>query len=404
MISQGVYMKKVIILGAGYGGLRAMESLANNPAFSITLIDQHPYHYMQTEAYGYIAGRFDISDIAIDLQSFCDGFAQDITFLQTKAVDIDTEKKELILENKTLTYDYLIVSVGAQTNFFSFIKGAQEHSHGVKNIQRAFEFRQAFEKRLYHKLENHKLNRDGDLHIAIAGAGLSGVEIAAEMAYTLKRYKKILSKNSLTLTISLIDAAPTILPGMEDFIIQKTKKRLKELGVQIYTETFIKEVKSRDILFSDDTQMPFDFLIYTAGIKASDFIEKLPGEKNKIGQIIPDDYLRIKEHEDIFVIGDCVQLQNQDKEMLPPTAQMAERSASYVAKQIIHRESNHPLIPFDCHIDGVFVALGGKYAVGMLYKKVKLSGYIAYIMKKVLTRLYRFGLELKVNVGYKSRD
>ena len=241
-------MKKILIIGAGYGGLRALEHLSKNPAFQITLIDKNPYHYMQTEAYGYIAGRFDISDIAIDLASYVDGFDDNVTFIKDKALHIDKEQKIVKLENHELHYDYAIIAVGAQTNFFSFIEGAKEHTHGVKNIQRAFEFRQAFEKRLYLKLEDKKLNRDGDLHIAIAGAGLSGVEIAAEMAYTLRRYHKILSKESIQLKISLIDAAPTILPGMDAYIVNKTVKRLENLGVKIYTNAFIQKIESRKIL------------------------------------------------------------------------------------------------------------------------------------------------------------
>ena len=397
-------MKKICIIGAGYAGLRALEHLAKNPAFSITLIDKNPYHYMQTEAYGYIAGRFDISDIAIDLQAYTQGFEGDVTFLKDKAIMIDTKAKILSLQNQELHYDYAIISVGAQTNFFSFIKGAKEHTHGVKNIQRAFEFRQAFEKRLYLKLEDKKLNRDGDLHIAIAGAGLSGVEIASEMAHTLERYYKILSQESLELKISLIDAADTILPGMDSYIIQKTEKRLKDLGIQIYTKAFIKEIQSRKIIFKDETILAFDFIIYTAGVKASEFVEKIESEKNRIGQIIPDTYLRLQGSEDVFVIGDCAQIEDAKGKLLPPTAQMAERSAEYVAKHILACESNEVCKPFDAKVDGVFVALGGKYAVGVLFDKIKIDGYLAYLLKKLLTRFYRFGLEVKVNVGYKKRD
>lgn len=396
-------MKKILIIGAGYGGLRALEHLAKNPAFSITLIDKNPYHYMQTESYGYIAGRFDISDIAIDLASFVDGFSDNVTFIKDKALHIYKEKKTLKLENQTLHYDYAIIAVGAQTNFFSFIEGAKEHTHGVKNIQRAFEFRQAFEKRLYLKLEDKKLNRDGDLHIAVAGAGLSGVEIAAEMAHTLKRYHKILSKESIELKISLIDAAPTILPGMDNYIIEKTKKRLKNLGVKIFTEAFIQQIDSRKITYKDGTSLAFDFIIYTAGIKASLFVENIPCAKNRQEQIITDEFLRLPHYENVFVVGDCAQIKDASGTLLPPTAQIAEKSAEYVAKSIINCECKETCQPFDAKVDGVFVALGGEYAVGVLYKHIKVSGYLAYILKKALTRFYRFGLEIKVNVGYKKR-
>ncbi len=395
-------MKKVLIIGAGYGGLRALEHLAKNPAFHITLIDKNPYHYMQTEAYGYIAGRFDISDIAIDLASFVDGFGDNVTFIKDKALHIDKEKNILTLDTQELHFDYAIIAVGAQTNFFSFIQGAKEHTHGVKNIQRAFEFRQAFEKRLYLKLEDKKLNRDGDLHIAIAGAGLSGVEIAAEMAHTLKRYHKILSKESIELKLTLIDAAPHILPGMDNFIVKKTKKRLQDLGVTICTDAFIQKIDERRILYKDGSTLAFDFIIYTAGIKASGFVEDIPTIKNKQEQIIPDAYLHLQGCENIYVIGDCAQITDASGALLPPTAQIAEKSATYVAKSIIQCESNAPCLPFDARVDGVFVALGGEYAVGEV-KGMKVAGYLAYILKKTLTRFYRLGLEIKVNVGYKKR-
>ena len=396
-------MKKIVIVGAGYAGLRALEHLAKNPSFQITLVDKNPYHYMQTEAYGYIAGRFDFSDIAIDLDSFVKGFGENVSFVKEKALTIDRTKNLLSLEHQTLHFDYAIISVGAQTNFFSFIKGAKEHTHGVKNIQRAFEFRQAFEKRLYLKLEENKLNRDGDLHIAIAGAGLSGVEIAAEMAHTLKRYEKILSQKSMKLTIALIDAAESILPGMEPYIIQKTQQRLEALGVHIYTSAFIEKIEERSIHFQDGSHLAFDFIIYTAGIKASGFIDAIETEKNRIGQIIPDAYLRLKGSENIFAIGDCCEIKDATSSLLPPTAQIAEKSAQYVSAAILQYECHEKVAPFDAKVDGVFVALGGEYAIGILYQKIKVEGYLAYLLKKLLTRFYRFGLEIKVNAAYKKR-
>ena len=396
-------MKQIIIIGAGYGGLRAAEYLCKNKNFHITLIDKNPYHYMQTEVYGYIAGRFDMSDIAIDIESFTKGLGTNITFIQSEVTHIGTTKKVVLSSGESLCYDYAILAVGAKTNFFSFIEGLKEHTHGVKDIQRAFAFKQAFEKRLSDKLQNKKFKRSGDLHIAIAGAGLSGVEIAAEMAYTLKRYEKILAQCSHNLKISLIDAAPTVLPGMHSYLIQKSTKRLKELGVAIYTNAFISQITQRQITFKDQTKMDFDFIIFTAGIKAANLIETMNTPKNRIGQIIPNSMLMVENYENLFAIGDCTQITDQQSNILPPTAQIAEKSALYVTKCIEKSEQDQPLKPFETKIDGVFIALGGKYALGMLYNKIKVEGYLAYLLKKLITRFYRFGLELKVNAGYKKR-
>lgn len=397
-------MKEVVIIGAGYGGLRAAEHLCKDERLHVTIIDQNPYHYMQTEAYGFIAGRFDMADVAINVQSFTDGLSERVDFKKAKALRIDETKKVVELENaEAHSYDYLIIAVGARTNFFSFIKGAREHTYGVKNIERAFGFRQVFEDRLYQKLQDAKLDRKGDLHIAIAGAGLSGVEIAAEMAFMLECYRKILPTDNVAFQISLIDAAETILPGMDPYIIKGTEKRLGELGVNISTNTFIAEIEERVITFKDGTKQDFDFMIYTAGIKASEFVDALACEKNRQNQIVPDNYLQLTDNNDIFAIGDCTELRDIEGKMLPPTAQTAEKSAAYVAKCISLIESDRHIEPFDASIDGVFVALGGTYAIGVLFGKVKVKGYPAYLLKKLITRGYRLGLELKVNAGYKKR-
>ncbi|MCH9812814.1 MAG: FAD-dependent oxidoreductase [Epsilonproteobacteria bacterium] len=396
-------MQNIVIIGGGYGGLRAIEHLYKREDFHITLIDKNPFHYMQTEAYGYIAGRFDISDIAIDLQSFIQGLSGNISFVQDEALHIDKDSKEVVCKKSRVAYDYMIVAVGAQTNFFSFIKGLQEHTKGVKSIQRAFEFRQAFEQRISAKLHKQEFKRDGDLKIAVAGAGLSGVEIAAEMAYTLQHFRKILPHESQEVEISLIDAAPTILPGMDPYIIEKTEKRLDDLKVKIYTNAFISQIGNRDIEFKDGKTLSFDFIIFTAGIKGADFVENMDAPKNRIHQVMTDETLRVCQNSAIFAIGDCAEIKDASGKLLPPTAQVAEKSAAYVAKSIIKLVEGEHVAPFDVKIDGVFVALGGKYAIGTLYEKIKVEGYLAYLLKKVITRFYRFGLELKVNAGYKKR-
>lgn len=397
-------MKEVVIIGGGYGGLRAAEHLCKNENLHITIIDKNPYHYMQTEAYGFIAGRFDMADVAINIPAFTEGLSDRVSFVLDTVTSLDEIAKEIALASgDTLSFDYLIIAVGARTNFFPFIKGAREFTYGVKNIDRAVGFRQEFEERLYKKLQNVKFDKPGDLHIAIAGAGLSGVEIAAEMAYMLQSYDKILCHRNEDFEISLIDAADTILPGSDPYIIKETEKRLKDLGVKIYTKSFISEIKERGLTFKDGTSMDFDFMIYTAGIKGSEFIESLDTEKNRQDQVITDPYLRLQHTRDVFVIGDCAQTLDKDGNILPPTAQVAEKAAAYVAIVIKDLEEEQPIEPFDAKMEGLFVALGGNYAVGVMYDKIKVKGYLAYLLKKVITRTYRFGLEIKVNAGFRKR-
>jgi len=325
-------MKKVLVIGGGYGGLRAIETLSKYKDIDITLIDKNPYHYLQTEAYGYIAGRFDVHEVAIDLKNWCQGFKGRVSFIHEEAASIDFDEKSVHVNGTDLSYDYLIIATGANTHFFSFIKGLREHSYGVKDLQRAHNFRTEFENLIYKKLRHEEGYKDGELNIAVGGAGLSGVEVAAEMAYVLETYSKTIGDTAKEIHIYLIDASDTILPGMGKYSIEKTKKRLESLGVKILTGAFINSVDSSNIYFENGKKLPYKFMIFTGGIKATELNHTIENEKNNINQLITSPELNIQDQKDVFAIGDCVEIKDSEGNILPPTAQIAEKSAEYVAK------------------------------------------------------------------------
>ena len=393
--------KKVVVIGGGYGGLRAIEHLALQADMDVTLIDKHPYHYLQTEAYGYIAGRFDLHDVVIDLQDWCSGFKKKVTFIYDHATDIDFASQKVKLCSSEVAYDYLIIATGARTNFFSFIEGLREHSFGVKSLHRAHNFRAEFEKIIYKKLQNE--DDAQEINLAIGGAGLSGVEVAAEMANVVAVYKKTLGNRVASVKIHLIDASKTILPGMSDFLVQSTHKRLKALGVHILTDAFIQKMDDSYIYFKNGDTLAYHFMIFTGGIKASDLNEKVDVQKNRILQFLPDEKLNIGGYENVFAVGDCVEIKDANGRILPPTAQTAERSAEYAAAAIRKKIDKQEIKPFDAKVLGVFIALGGRYASGELFGTIKVTGYSAYLLKKAITYAYYLGLKLRLNTGYKNR-
>jgi len=396
-------IQHVVVIGGGYGGLRAVEFLYKYEDVSITLIDKNPYHYLQTEAYGYIAGRFDMHDIAINLSSWCSGFKERVNFIHEEVKDIDFEKQCVCLNKNDINYDYLVIATGAQTNFFSFIDGLKEHSYGIKNLQRAYNFRQKFENIIYKKLLDTKDSHVDEINIVIGGAGLSGVEIAAEMAHVIQVHSKTIGNAAKDIKIYLIDASDTILPGMGRYTILNTQKRLQKLDVKILTNTFINNLDNLFIYFKDGQKLPYSFMVFTGGIKASDLNSSIDYTKNKIEQLIPDSELNIKDKKNVFALGDCVEIRDKNGNILPPTAQIAEKSAEYVAKTIRKRIDKENSFAFNANVSGVFVALGGNYAVGELFKYIKVKGYTAYLLKKAITSAYHFGLRLRINTGFKNR-
>ncbi len=391
---------KVVIVGAGYGGLRAVEKLVKQKGIEIVLIDKNPYHYLQTEAYGYIAGNFDICDITVDIKSWCEGFGQDIEFLQEECIGIDTKNKTIQTNHQTISYDELILATGALTNFPSFIQGLEEHSHGVKVLSRAYEFKTQFEEIIYQKVKN---SDHEEFNIIIGGAGLSGVEIAAEMAYISQKFIKSIGIKKGSIHIYLIEAYGSILNGMDDYIIKHTMTRLEDLGVKVMINSFIDSVSQNTVHLKTGENLEFDFMIFTGGIRALGVNDILDVKKNRLNQFIVDEYLHIEGFADIYAIGDCAEIRNLKGELLPPTSQIAEQCAGVVAKNIIKKLNNESLTKYDGKMDGMFVALGGEYAVGTMFDMIKIKGYMAYLMKKFITKSYHYGLKLRLNNSFRTR-
>lgn len=396
-------MKNVVIIGAGYGGLRAVEHLAVDPNLHIVLIDKNPYHYLQTEAYGYIAGRFDLHDVAIDLKNWCHGFKKQVEFVHDEALKIDADAQTVQTRTAMISYDYLIIATGALTNFYAFIKGLREHSFGVKQLHKAFVFRTEFERLLYEKIESNGSGKHGVLNLAIGGAGLSGVEIAAEMAYVIRRHAKSIGEAASELKIHLIDASSTILPGMSEYIIGHTKARLEALHINIMTDSFIDRVTDSQIHFKDGRTLDYHFMIFTGGIKVPGLEFSETVTTNRLNQFNADETLRLAKFQNVFAVGDCVEIRDREGRVLPPTAQIAERSAEYAALAIKRLIQGRSPEPFNAKVDGVFVALGGNYAVGELFGVIKVKGYAAYLLKKFVTHTYYLGLKLRVNTGFNKR-
>lgn len=392
---------EVVIIGAGYGGLRAVEKLAKNSDINIILIDKNPYHYMQTEVYGYIAGKYDICDITLDIQSWADSFNGKVKFIKEEALSINALEQNIITTNSTINYDQLIIATGAKTNFPVFIEGLKQNTYGVKVLDRAYELKAKFENIIYKKIRN---NSDQDFHVIIGGAGLSGVEIAAEMAYISKKFTKSMGIEYSNITIHLIEAYDSILNGMDTYIIKNTLKRLEKLGINILTNSFIQTVQKDKIILKNETQIKYDFMIFTGGIRANNIDKLNHFETNKINQFIVNEYLNINGFNNIYAIGDCAQIKDLKGNMLPPTSQIAEQCASNVAKNIINKLNQIESEPYNGKVDGMFVALGGNYAVGTLFDKIKVKGYIAYLLKKAISIMYRYGLLLRLNNGYKLRN
>ncbi len=385
--SKGSYLKtnKIVVIGGGYAGLRTVEHLAKNKNNEIALFDTHPYHYMQTEVYDFIANEKDFSNITVDLFTFCKGFEDNVTFYKQEIVDVDFTNKNVLTSIKKHSYDYLVISTGSRTKFIDSIVGLKEYSYGIKSLHRALFFKQKFEVSLLNNIEE-----EGDycklLNIIVAGGGLSGVEIAAQMASYSKEFY---SKNNFlcrNLNIVLIDACEHILPGLDKKLVSLSEQRLKDLDVIIKDNRMVVEVTKDSVKLNSGEILPMDFMIFAGGIEPNKFVLNLNIEKNEKNYIVTNEYLQSSSFPDVFAIGDCTTIYS-DNIPLAPTADIAEQMAEHCAKNINNLTQDRPLIRHNIKSRGTLIALGRKYAVGKLFK-MHIKGYLAYIVKKVVEKIY----------------
>jgi NADH dehydrogenase len=390
--------KRLIIIGGGYAGLRLIDKLAPTKMYEILLFDIHPYHYMQTEVYDFIANESDFSQITVDLFTYCMGFDEGVSFYKQEVKQIDFENKKVITDINRYSYDEVVIAAGARTKVLESVKGLKEYAHGVKSLNRALEFKQLFERSLYQRIEEEGTYCKM-LNIIVAGGGLSGVEIAAQMASFAKEFYHDNHFLCQKLNIIIVNSSPTILHGLSKPLITLSTRRLKHLEIEIINGHYVSEVTPSNVILDDGRLLPKDFMIFTGGIEASPLIKRLDLPKSERGFLLTNDYFEIDGYEGVYAIGDNTTLLDRDNKVIPPTADTAEQMAEHLAKNLIAQQHNRPTTPHRIASRGTMIALGKRYAVTKLLG-FYFSGIAAYWLKKLVVKLYFIPLDRRSNRGH----
>jgi len=401
--------KKVAIVGGGYGGLKVLTTLASHDNIEITLIDMHPYHYLQTDVYDFIANKTSITDVTVSLVTLSQYYCGKVTFVQQKVSGFDFANNMIQTDSgQTIPYDYLVLAVGSRTFFPHQIEGLAEYAHGVKSLKNAFRFKQEFEKEIHKKVEEEGVCSitDPDFNIIIGGGGLSGVEIAAAVSEYSQSFFKHSGYACGGVSVYLIEGAPHIMNGLDQYLVKKTEDKLKELGVKIIVNARVQRVTQNCVELSDGRKIGMDFMIWTGGIKAAPLLETVELEKNGRNHVMVDEFLRAKGLTNVFAIGDCAQISSTDGSIFPQTAQVAEISGVLAAKNIIALIDGHQPKHTTAEIKpkGILVALGGTDCAAYLLDKLKFSGYLAYLVKHAVSVAYKEPLVSKCRIGLKKCD
>ena len=366
--------KTLVIIGGGYAGTTLVHSLKNQKNLRVILINKTPYHLAQTDIHKYLCDEMSFEQVAHDLNDFTKSNRAE--FICAQVEDIIFNDNKVLLDNKeVISYDYLTIASGSVSFFPRQIKNIQEYAADIKNIATLQDYKEKF----FNLLNTKKQNKN----VAIVGGGLSGVEIALEMSRKLK--SKNIKEDECK--ISLIEQLPNILPNMDPYLVANTEKACNDLNVKRYHGAFVNEVKDNTVFLSDDRKVDFDLIFFVIGVTSEKLVSNENIEINIKNQIVVDEYLRIKMHNNVFAVGDIAQTMDENGNFVLPTAQMAKLQAKLTAKNILNTINKKPLLENKLKTKGLMIDLSGMNAVG-LFLNLKVRGLIAYVLKRVVSKVH----------------
>lgn len=388
-------MKKVIIVGGGFAGLNAAKGLGNNNAFDVTLIDSRNHHLFQPLLYQVAMAGLSPAEIARPIREMLGSYCN-VRVLQGMVQSVKPDQRKVVTDFGEKAYDYLILAGGAKHTYFGHSEW-EEHAPGLKTIEQATEIRRrvlmAFEKA---EREDNPADQKKHLTFVIVGGGPTGVELAGaigEMSrFTIApEFRKIDPK--LTRVI-LIEAGLRILPSFSKESASKATRDLEKLGVQVWTSSMVTRV-THDSVEVGDERVRAATILWAAGVKASHLNQDLGAPLDKLGRVMVEPDLSLKNHPEIFVCGDqAAFIPAGSEKPLPGLAPVALQQGRYIAKMLRRKEKGQPVKRFSYRDKGQLATIGRSRAVAE-FGRFRFSGFLAW-MTWLMVHIYYL-------TGFKNR-
>lgn len=387
-------MKSVVIVGAGFGGLKAAKELASQKNIHVTIIDRRNYHLFQPLLYQVATAGLSPADIATPIRTVFSGH-KNISVVYGNVQSIDKTNRLVRTADGEYRYDYLILACGAKHSYFGHNEW-EENAPGLKTLEQATEIRRrillAFE--LAEK-ETDPDTRKNLLTFVIVGGGPTGVELAGSIAeisrYTLE--KDFRSIDPSRTRVILIEAGNRLLAAFDETLSRKAARDLERLGVQIWTSTRVTEITAEGARLSDEF-VKARTVIWAAGVQPSSLSRALETPLDRQGRVIVGADLSLAKHSEIFVIGDQAAFTTEDGTVLPGLAPVAMQQGAHTGKNILREINGHSRKSFFYYDKGMMATIGRKKAIVQV-GNLKFGGLLAWIAWLFVHIFYLIGFKNK---------
>lgn len=388
---------RVVIVGAGFGGLSAAKALKNSDV-DVVVIDKNNHHLFQPLLYQVATAALSPGDIAQPIRTELRG-NKNIQVILDEVISIDKENSTLELTHGILDFDYLILAPGNRHSYFGNDEW-EKYAQGLKDLNDAILMREkilkSFERaERYHKnKEQYKLNTS----FIIVGGGPTGVELAGAIAEIASKtiLKDFPLINAKDVTIKLIDGADRLLMQYDESLSKYTKNTLEKMGVEVVLNTMVKSVE-QDLVVTNNGEFESSNIIWAAGNKASSILESLDTKLDRAGRALVNPDMSIDGYENIFVIGDASFIIDANDKTVPGIAPAAMQQARYVANLIIHRKKSTTRKPFKYFDKGSMATIGRAKAIAQV-GKLKFKGFIAWMMWGVIHIMFLIDFRNRLKV------
>lgn len=373
--------KHILIVGGGFAGINLIKSLKNDKRFKITLVDKNNYHFFPPLIYQVATSFIEASNISYPFRKLFSN-NRNVKFHMGSLIRVNPENKTIDTDTGTLGYDYLVLALGTESNFFG-MENVKKCALPMKNIEEALYLRNHILLTLEEAARNKDIRQAEKLqNIVIAGGGPTGVELAGMLA-EMGRYIAQKEYPEIKLGLSnlyLIDALPTLLSPMSKLAQKTAYEKLKELGVKIVLNVSVKDYTDNKVILSDGNIIETETLIWTSGVIG----KEVPGlPENSIGKgmrILVDAYNKVEGTNTIYALGDIALMLSEEKypKGHPQLAQVAIQQGKNLAANFKRIEDGKVLEPFHYNDKGS-MAIISKYNAVVDLPKHSFNGFIAWL-------------------------